>query len=112
MSKTKQTTEKAQVLSEKKTRLYDVLVSPLVTEKSTAQSSENRYSFVCAKNATKEEIKSAVEVLFKVKVIGLNTLNHKGKTKRFRGVMGQQSNTKKAIVRLAKGQTIDVGAGL
>ncbi|MND01374.1 50S ribosomal protein L23 [compost metagenome] len=68
--------------------------------------------FRVAPKATKPEIKEAVEALFNVKVTSVNTLNRAGKTKRFRGIAGKQKNTKKAIVTLAEGQSIDVTTGL
>jgi large subunit ribosomal protein L23 len=91
---------------------YDVIVSPVITEKSTLASEHNQVVFKVAKNATKPEIKKAVESLFGVKVKAVNTLVRKGKEKRFRGVLGRQSDIKKAIVTLAEGQSIDVTTGL
>jgi large subunit ribosomal protein L23 len=93
-------------------RHYDVIVSPVITEKATAQSEFNKVVFRVRKNATKPEIKAAVEKLFDVKVTSVNTLVRKGKTKRFRGTVGVQSDVKRAIVTLAEGQTIDVTTGL
>ena len=90
---------------------YDVIRRPLITEKSTTLSSENKVSFVVAKDADKSAIKEAVEALFKVKVANVNTINQQGKTKRFRGVMGKRADFKKAIVTLAEGQNIDLTAG-
>jgi large subunit ribosomal protein L23 len=91
---------------------YDVILSPVITEKATAQSEHNKVVFRVRKNATKNEIKAAVEKLFDVKVTSVNTLVRKGKTKRFRGTVGTQSDVKRAIVTLAEGQTIDVTTGL
>jgi large subunit ribosomal protein L23 len=91
---------------------YDVIVSPVITEKTTLASEHNQVVFKVAKNATKPEIKKAVESLFGVKVKAVNTLVRKGKEKRFRGVIGRQSDIKKAIVTLAEGQSIDVTTGL
>ncbi len=91
---------------------YDVIRRPVITEKSTAASEHNKVIFQVARTATKPEIKAAVEALFKVKVTAVNTLNRKGKAKRFRGVLGRQSDTKRAIVTLAEGQMIDVTTGL
>ena len=88
--------------------LYDVIRAPLVTEKSTMVSESNQVMFKVAMSATKPDIKEAVERLFNVKVLAVNTLIHKGKIKRFRGVKGQQSDFKKAIVTLEEGQTIDI----
>ena len=93
-------------------RHYDVIVSPALTEKSTMASEQNQVVFNVAKKATKPEIKAAVEALFSVKVTAVNTLVRKGKTKRFRGTVGQQSDFKRAIVTLADGQSIDVATGL
>jgi len=91
---------------------YDVIRRPVITEKSTAASEHGKVVFVVAPDASKGEIKSAVEALFKVKVERVNTLNRKGKQKRFRGRLGRQSDTKRAIVTLAEGQMIDVTTGL
>lgn len=93
-------------------RHYDVIVSPVITEKSTMASELNQVVFNVTPNATKPEIKAAVESLFSVKVTAVNTLVRKGKLKRFRGVMGRQSDVKKAVVTLAEGQSIDVTTGL
>jgi large subunit ribosomal protein L23 len=91
---------------------YDTIISPVITEKSTMASEQNQVVFKVAGRATKPEIKAAVEALFRVKVTGVNTLNRKGKTKRFRGVVGRQKDFKKAIVTLADGHSIDVTTGL
>ena len=91
---------------------YDVIRRPVITEKSTMASEENKVVFTVAGNATKADVKAAVEALFKVKVTGVNTLVRKGKKKRFRGFIGQQSDTKRAIVTLEEGQMIDVTTGL
>ncbi len=93
-------------------RHYDVILSPHITEKATVLSELNKVVFKVAKDATKDEIATAVEELFKVKVTKVNTLVAKGKVKRFRGVIGQRSDVKKAIVTLAEGQSIDVTTGL
>jgi large subunit ribosomal protein L23 len=92
--------------------LYDVIRSPVVTEKSTMASEKSQVVFKVAIDATKPEIKEAVERLFNVKVVAVNTLIRKGKIKRFRGVKGQQSDFKKAIVTLEEGQAIDITARL
>jgi large subunit ribosomal protein L23 len=91
---------------------YDVIRSPAITEKATIHSEQNKVVFNVAIEATKPEIKAAVETLFKVKVTSVNTLTRKGKNKRFRGVKGRTSDVKKAIVTLAEGQSIDVTTGL
>ena len=93
-------------------RHYDVIVSPAITEKSTLVSENNQVVFNVAKKATKPEIKAAVEALFGVKVTAVNTLLRKGKTKRFKGLVGKQKDVKKAVVTLAEGQSIDVSTGL
>ena len=94
-------------------RHYDVIVRPVITEKSTLVSETGgQVIFDVARKATKPEIKAAVEALFGVKVEAVNTLVRKGKTRRFRGVAGRQSDVKKAIVTLADGQSIDVTTGL
>ena len=91
---------------------YDVIVSPVITEKSTEASEHNQVVFRVAKTASKPEIKEAVEALFSVKVTAVNTLVRKGKLKRFRGIKGRQSDVKHAVVTLAEGQHIDVTPGL
>ena len=93
-------------------RHYDVIVSPVITEKSTMASEQNQVVFNVAKKASKPEIKAAVEALFGVKVTAVNTLVRKGKLKRFRGTIGRQGDVKKAVVTLADGQSIDVATGL
>lgn len=92
-------------------RAYRILQRPLVTEKSTNGSQFGQVSFVVAPDATKPEIKQAVEKVFGVKVQAVNTSVLKGKVKRFKGVLGVRSDIKKAIVTLAEGQTIDVTTG-
>ena len=91
---------------------YDVIRRPVITEKSTAASEHNKVVFLVARGATKPQIKAAVETLFKVKVKAVNTLIRKGKSKRFRGILGTQSDTKRAVVTLVEGQMIDVTTGL
>ena len=91
---------------------YDVIVAPIITEKSTVLSEQNKVVFKVAPDASKPEIKAAVESLFGVKVTAVNTLVRKGKMKRFRGSVGRQSDVKRAVVTLAEGQTIDVTTGL
>lgn len=95
-----------------KERMYDVLLSPVITEKATLGGEHNQVSFKVATNATKPEIRAAVEGLFDVKVKSVNTLVVKGKTKRYRGRIGQRSDWKKAVVRLEEGHSIDVTTGL
>jgi len=91
---------------------YDTIVSPVITEKATLLSEQNKVVFRVARDATKPEIADAVESLFKVTVVKVNTINVKGKTKRFRGRAGRRSDVKKAIVTLAPGQSIDITTGL
>lgn len=91
-------------------RTFDIIRAPHITEKSTAGAVNNRYSFEVAMDATKPEIRQAVEALFKVKVESINTLIRKGKEKRFRGIKGVRPDMKIATVRLAKGEVIDTGA--
>ncbi len=91
---------------------YDVILSPSITEKSTLVSEHNQVIFNVRRTATKPEIQAAVEQLFNVKVKAVNTLNRKGKVKRFKGVIGRRSDVKKAIVTLEDGQSIDVTTGL
>jgi large subunit ribosomal protein L23 len=91
---------------------YDVIQSPVITEKATMGSEHDQVTFKVAKSATKPEIKAAVEALFDVKVKAVNTLINKGKVKRFRGVMGRRADVKKAIVTLEEGQSIDVTSGV
>jgi len=93
-------------------RLYDILVRPIVTEKSTAANELNKVTFAISPTATKFDVKQAVEALFKVSVTKVNTINTEGKIKRFRGKPGQRATLRKAIVTLAEGQSIDLAAGL
>jgi large subunit ribosomal protein L23 len=93
-------------------RMYDIVLAPVVTEKSTQGSEFNQVTFRVARNATKPEIKQAVAELFGVKVIKVNTLNMRGKVKRFRGHLGKRADYKKAIVTLAEGESIDVTSGI
>jgi large subunit ribosomal protein L23 len=93
-------------------RHYDTILAPLITEKATQLSDQNKVVFKVSLEATKEDIAMAVEELFKVKVIKVNTLIQKGKTKRFRGRPGRRSDIKKAIVTLQEGQSIDITTGL
>lgn len=92
--------------------MYEVIRAPLITEKATALSERNQVVFKVAIDATKPEIKASVEALFGVKVLGVNTLIQKGKTKRFKGRPGVRSDVKKAYVQLAEGQSIDMSTGL
>jgi large subunit ribosomal protein L23 len=102
MSKTTISMEKA----------YDIVRSPVITEKATMGSEHNQVTFRVPLDATKLEIKAAVEQVFNVKVKAVNTLVQQGKTKRFKGMVGKRSDVKKAIVSLAEGQSIDVTTGV
>ena len=93
-------------------RHYDAIVAPVITEKATLASESNQFVFRVARNATKPQIKAAIERLFDVKVTAVNTLLRKGKRKVFRGVRGRQQDMKKAIVTLADGYRIDMTTGL
>ncbi len=93
-------------------RHYNIIVSPVITEKATAASEQNKVVFRVSRDATKPQIKAAVERLFDVKVEAVNTIVRKGKTKIFRGTRGRQSDVKNAVVTLAEGQRIDVTTGL
>ena len=93
-------------------RHYDVIVGHVITEKATMLSEHNKVVFKVAKTATKPQIKAAVEKLFDVKVVSVNTLVTEGKVKVFRGRLGQRSDVKKAVVTLEEGHSIDVTTGL
>ncbi len=99
-------------MAEPTARHYDTILAPVITEKATLLSEQNKVVFRVAGDATKDEIAAAVEALFKVSVTKVNTLNVKGKTKRFRGITGRRSDVKKAVVTLAEGQSIDITTGL
>jgi len=93
-------------------RHYDVILAPHITEKSTLASENNAVVFKVANDATKPQIKEAVEALFDVKVAGVNTLVVKGKTKRWKGKPYKRNDMKKAVVTLAEGDSIDVTSGI
>ena len=99
-------------MSRAEPRHYDVILSPVITEKATLASEHNQVIFKVARNATKPQIKEAIERLFDVKVKSVNTLLRKGKFKISRGRAGRQSDVKRAIVTLAEGERIDVTTGL
>ena len=99
-------------MSTSDTRHYDVIIAPVITEKATMASEHNKVIFKVRRNATKPQIKAAVESLFDVKVTAVNTLIRKGKNKVFRGVRGVQQDVKKAVVTLADGHRIDVTTGI
>ena len=93
-------------------RHYDIVLSPHITEKTTLLAEANAVVFKVASNASKPEIKAAVEALFNVKVTGVNTMVTKGKSKRWKGKPYQRSDSKKAIVTLAEGNSIDITSGI
>jgi large subunit ribosomal protein L23 len=93
-------------------RNFDVLLSPHITEKATLLSELNKVVFKIALDASKDEVASAVEAIYNVKVTKVNTIVTKGKTKRFKGIKGRRNDVKKAIVTLAEGQTNDITTGL
>jgi large subunit ribosomal protein L23 len=95
-----------------KLKMYETLLKPVVTEKSTMGSEHNQVTFRVPLEANKAEIKAAVEGLFKVKVTKVNTIRQLGKEKRFRGHLGKRPDYKKAIVTLAEGSSIDVTTGI
>ncbi|OAN53813.1 50S ribosomal protein L23 [Paramagnetospirillum marisnigri] len=95
-----------------KERMYDVVRAPVITEKATMGSEYRQVTFKVPLDATKPEIKAAVEGIFGVKVTAVNTLIAKGKVKRFRGRIGVRSDVKKAVVTLAEGHSIDVTTGV
>lgn len=110
-SKAKASTKKASKGGLAQARLYDVIVRPVVTEKSTVLAEQNKVVFKISPTATKNDVKKAVESIFNVTVTKVNTINIDGKTKRFRGQPGQRSDLRKAVVTLAAGQSIDFAAG-
>lgn len=93
-------------------KLYQMLRFPVITEKATLGSQHNQVTFKVPLSACKDTVRKAVEGLFKVKVVKVNTLTQKGKLKTFKGRKALRSDTKKAIVTLAEGQTIDVSTGI
>ncbi|UYV15144.1 50S ribosomal protein L23 [Porphyrobacter sp. ULC335] len=93
-------------------RHYDVIIAPHITEKSTLASEHNAVVFKVAKDATKPQIKEAIEAIYDKKVVAVNTLVQKGKTKRWKGKAYQRSDVKKAIVTLAEGDMIDITSGI
>jgi len=112
MSKKAQKTKGKADAVEARAYHYDVILSPVITEKSTMQSEQNKVLFNVRLESTKADIKSAVEALFNVKVEKVNTLRRLGKIKRFRNTVGKLSDTKKAIITLAEGQNIDISSGV
>ncbi len=110
MAKAKKTEAKKEGASMKEI-FYDVVARPVITEKATAALEHNKVIFRIRTDVTKQQVKEAVEALFKVDVVGVNTLNSQGKTKIFRGREGKRRDFKKAIVTLAAGQSIDLSSG-
>ena len=93
-------------------KAYQIILNPLVTEKSTQQSEFNKMVFSVPISATKLDVKLSIEKIFSVKVLAVNTILLKGKVKKFKGVLGRRSNAKKAIVTLAPGNSIDLSVGV
>ena len=93
-------------------KMYDTLVRPVITEKSFASSEAGKVTFMVPLDASKDDVKAAVEAIFNVKVKKVNTVKQAGKVKRFRGYEGVRSDYKKAVITLADGQNIDVTAGI
>ena len=93
-------------------RIFEIIRSPVISEKSTMISQFNQYVFKVSDNSTKKEIRDSVEKIFNVKVLSVNTLKRNGKIKRFKGKLGKRAGTKKAFVTLAEGNTIDLTAGI
>jgi large subunit ribosomal protein L23 len=102
----------ANEVSLSRAQMYDIVREPVITEKSTAGAENNEVTFRVPLDASKPEVKVAVESLFNVRVTNVNTLRHKGKRKRFRGISGKRADTKKAFVTLAEGYHIDVTTGI
>lgn len=93
-------------------RMYQIILRPIISEKTTLMSEHTQHAFEVSLDASKPEIKAAVEGIFKVKVKAINTVRLQGKTKRFKGVIGKRSDRKKAYVTLEAGSTLDVMAGI
>jgi len=112
MAKAKKATDKKKDAPVFKEAYYDVISRPVITEKATAASEFNKVIFRVRSDVTKTQVKQAIEALFKVEVVSVNTLNVQGKTKIFRGSVGKRKDFKKAVVTLAKGQSIDLAGGI
>ena len=95
-----------------KNRDYDVILSPVITEKATRILENNQVVFKVSKRATKPQIKNAIEALYNVEVISVNTINIKGKSKIFKGIKGKRTDIRKAVIRLKEGQSIDLSSGV
>ena len=96
----------------KKINYLDSIKSPVITEKATSLSEQNKVIFKVHENASKESIKKNIEKIFKVKVLKVNTINKKPKTKMVRGKLGIKKGFKKAVITLKKGQSIDLATGV
>ena len=105
-------TKKYQIGPISEQRAFEILRTPVITEKSTMASEHNKVIFKVAPDATKPEIKQAMEKVFDVEVVNVNTINVKGKEKVFRGQKGKRSGYKKAVISLAEGEMVDIGAGV
>jgi large subunit ribosomal protein L23 len=92
-------------------RSYNIILRPVVTEKTTILTQYNQHAFDVAIDASKPEIKAAIEMIFKVNVLAVNVVNRPGKVKRFKGRLGKRSDYKRAYVSIKGGQVIDTGAG-
>jgi large subunit ribosomal protein L23 len=92
--------------------LYDIIRSPLITEKATMLAEANKYVFKIKPDATKKQVKDAVEFVFSVSVLAVNTISIKGKTKRFRGRTGKRADLKKAVVTIVPGQVLNFAVGV
>ena len=95
-----------------KNRDYDVILSPIITEKATRILENNQVVFKVSTRATKPQIKNAIEALYNVEVISVNTINIKGKSKIFKGIKGKRTDIRKAVIRLKEGQSIDLSSGV
>ena len=95
-----------------KNRDYDVILSPVITEKATRILENNQVVFKVSTRATKPQIKNAIEALYNVEVISVNTINIKGKSKIFKGIKGKRTDIRKAVIRLKEGQSIDLSSGV
>ena len=104
--------KKSKAKSDVTAKMYDTLTRPVITEKSMLSNEAGKVTFIVPLEATKEDIKKAVEAIFNVKVTKVNTIRQFGKEKRFKGHIGQRSDHKKAVVSLADGQNIDVTTGI
>ena len=95
----------------KKINPLDSIISPVITEKATNLSEQNKVTFKIYKNASKKSVKKSIEKIFKVTVVKINTINKKAKNKMVRGKLAKKSGYKKALVTLKKGQSIDLSLG-